>query len=90
MTIIQGVLLLLMALACAGYGVFFAFFFDVMLAEAERAQMQAGADPASNLPFQMLGTIGIGIGVFVFVISVLHFIAGIRALNYRGQGFTHL
>ena len=90
MTIVQGVLLALVALLCTGYGIFFAFFFEGILAEAERAQMQAGAVPAPNPadpPLEIIGAIAIGIGVFILIISVLHFVAGIRALKYRGRRF---
>lgn len=81
-TIVQGVLLALMALICTGYGIFFAFFFEEIIPEADRAQMQAGAPP-----LEIIGAIAIGIGVFIFIISALNFIAGIRALRYRGRRF---
>ena len=83
MTIVQGALLFLMALACAGYALFFSIFFQQILPEAERAKMQAEVGPT----FAMIGAIGIGIGVFILAISILHIIAGMRGLNYRGRVF---
>ena len=72
----------MMALACAAYGIFFAYM-PTMMPEAERAKMQAEAGPM----FEIIAAIGIGLGVFVLLISAMHFIAGIRALKYRGRGF---
>ena len=85
-TIVQGALLSLMALLLAGYGVFFGFFFQEMMPEAERARMQAESGPV----FEVVTVVLIGAGVFFFVLTVMHIIAGIRVLQYRGRGFIIL
>ena len=81
-TIVQGALLLLAAFGCAAYGMFFAYM-PTMMPEAERARMQAEAGPM----FEIIGAVAIGLAVLVLVISLLHFIAGFRALKYRGRSF---
>lgn len=82
MTIVQGVLLLLMAAGCIAYGCFI-FFMPTMMPPEEQARMQAQAGAV----FEIMGWVMIGLGVFILVISILHFIAGYRALIYRGRIF---
>ena len=81
-TIVQGALLLLAAFGCAAYGMFFAYM-PTMMPEAERARMRAESGPV----FEIVGSVIIGLAVLVLVISLLHFIAGFRALKYRGRSF---
>ena len=80
-TIVQGALLTLMAIACIGYGIFFAFLPE-MMPEAEQAKMQAESGPM----LEIISAIAIGFGVFVLAIGILHIVAGIRVLKYRGRG----
>ncbi len=80
-TIVQGALLTLMALFCIGYGIFFAFLPE-MMPEAEQAKMQAESGPM----LEIISAIAIGFGVFVLAIGILHIVAGIRVLKYRGRG----
>ena len=80
-TIVQGALLTLMALVCLGYGIFFAFLPGIV-PEAERAQMQA----ESGAMFTIVSAALIGLGVFVLAVAILHIVAGIRVLKYRGRG----
>ncbi len=82
MTIVQGVLLLLMAGGCIAYGCLF-MFMPAMMPPEEQARMQAQAGPV----FEIAGWIFIGIGIFVLLVSILHFVAGFRSLRYRGRTF---
>ena len=70
-----------MAIAFIGYGIFFAFLPE-MMPEAEQAKMQAESGPM----LEIISAIAIGFGVFVLAIGILHIVAGIRVLKYRGRG----
>ena len=70
-----------MALVCLGYGIFFAFLPGIV-PEAERAQMQA----ESGAMFTIFSAVLIGLGVFALAVAILHIVAGIRVLKYRGRG----
>jgi len=83
MTIVQGALLFVMGIFCAGYGVFFLMMPQMMPPE-ERARMQAEAQGM----FEVFGGVAIGLGALILVIATMHFIAGIRNLKYRGRVFT--
>ena len=50
--------------------------------EAEQAKMQAESGPM----LEIISAIAIGFGAFVLVIGILHIVAGIRVLKYRGRG----
>ena len=83
MTIVQGALLIMMGVACIGYGIFIAKMPEFMPPE-ERARMQA--DTSGSL--EIISAVGIGLGILILIIAVMHFIAGIRNLSYRGRIFT--
>ena len=83
MTIVQGVLLLVMGVLCFGYGIFFVMMPGMMPPE-ELARMKA-ANPVS---LETIGAVAIGIGVLVLVVAIMHIVAGIRTLKYRGRVFT--
>ena len=83
LTIVQGALLLVMSLFLIGYGIFFVWMPEMMPPE-ERAKMQAQADGM----LEIIGGVTIAIGVIVLVIAIMHIIAGIRTLKYRGRTFT--
>ena len=83
MTIVQGVLLTMMGMFCVGYGLLFSLM-PSMMPPDERARMKAEAGQFFEIASWSL----IGIGTLVFIIAIMHFVAGIRSLNYRGRAFT--
>ena len=83
MTIVQGALLTLVGLVCCGYGIFFTVMPEMMPPE-ERARMQAEAQGM----LEIVGGVTIAFGVIILIIAIMHIIAGIRTLKYRGRIFT--
>ena len=78
MTIVHGVLLSLMGIMFAGYGILIAS----MLA------MEAINLPPNPKPLQIIAVTAISIGVPVIIIAIMQIVAGIRNLKYRGRIFT--
>ena len=83
MTIVQGALLSVAALVATGYAIFFAVM-PQMVPPNERAGMQPEAEV--TLFWISIGTFVVA-AVFL-AIAVLHIIAGIRNLKYRGRTLT--
>ena len=83
MTIVQGALLILMGAGCIFYGIFIRKM-TAMMPPEDQARMQAESGPA----LEIFSAVGIGLGVIILIIAIMHFIAGIRNLNYRGRIFT--
>ena len=78
MTIVQGVLLSLMGIACLGYGILFA-----VLLQTDNANRQPNGPP-----LEIISAAGIGIGLLILIIAALNITGGIRTLKYRGRVFT--
>lgn len=78
MTIVQGALLLVMGIFCAGYGI-------VIVTMMRTGNMPM---PPDAPPMEIVSIGLIGVGILVLIIAIMHIIAGIRNLKYRGRGFT--
>ena len=83
MTIVQGVLLLMMGVGCIGYGFLIGNMPEMMPPE-DRARLQA--ETAGT--FEVISVVAFVMGAIILVISIMHFIAGIRNLRYQGRIFT--